>query len=175
MASAVIVLKRKTSTLRQCHNFNSIDSTFSVGNNVTEVNCPAECGSGPMSGRDATWGQHIRVLWLFWVLFFWFFLLFNRATTHTREPMFAHNAQKTRSGVSKIHLGMRNVSLILKFGGVYPNNTLKIGRNGQLAAKIKCRKTLKRKEMREMCQCTMIMKLGSLFQILSTKPVWNAP
>jgi len=26
-----------------------------------------------------------------------------------------------------------------------------------------------------MCQWTMIMKLGSLFQIPSTKPVWNAP
>jgi len=29
--------------------------------------------------------------------------------------------------------------------------------------------------IREMCQWTMIMKLGSLFQIPSTKPVWNAP
>jgi len=45
------------------------------------------------------------------LIFFSFFLFFNRATAHTSEPIFAHNdiAQKTRSGVRKTLLGMRNV------------------------------------------------------------------
>jgi len=47
--------------------------------------------------------------------------------------------------------------------------------NGQLPAKIKCRITPKRKEIREICQWSMIMKLGSIIQISSTKPVCNAP
>jgi len=52
------VLKHKTSS----QNFISIDLKFGVGNNVREVTSPAKFGSDPMSGRDATWGQHIRVL-----------------------------------------------------------------------------------------------------------------
>jgi len=62
MASAVVVLKHETSTLRQRHNFLSIDFKFGVGDYVMEVTNPDKVGSGPMSGRDATWGQHIRVL-----------------------------------------------------------------------------------------------------------------
>jgi len=54
MASAVVVLKHETST-----NFTSIDLTFGVRNNVREVISPDKVGSGPMSGPDATWGQHI--------------------------------------------------------------------------------------------------------------------
>jgi len=54
--------KHETSTLRLRHNFISIDFTFGVGDNVREVTGPAKCGSDPMSGQDATWGQHIRVL-----------------------------------------------------------------------------------------------------------------
>jgi len=57
MAFAVVVLKHETST-----NFTSIDLTFGVSNNVREVISPDKVGSGPMSGRDATWGQLIRVL-----------------------------------------------------------------------------------------------------------------
>jgi len=60
MASAVVVLKHETSTLRQRHNFISIDLIFGVSDYVREVTSPV--GPGPMSGRDATWGQHIRVL-----------------------------------------------------------------------------------------------------------------
>jgi len=62
MASAVVVLKHETSTLRQKHNFTSIDLTFGVSDYIREVISPEKVGSGPMSGRDATWGQHIRVL-----------------------------------------------------------------------------------------------------------------
>jgi len=62
MTSAVVVLKHETSTVRQRHNFISIDFKFGVGDYVREVTSPAKFGSGPMSGRAATWGQHIRVL-----------------------------------------------------------------------------------------------------------------
>jgi len=65
MASAVVVLKRGTSTLRQRHYFISIDLTFGVSDYVREVTSPDKVGSGLMNGRDTTWGQHIRVLWLF--------------------------------------------------------------------------------------------------------------
>jgi len=59
MASAVVALKHETSTLRLSHNFISIDFQFSVGDYVREVTSPAKFGSDPMSGRDATSGQHI--------------------------------------------------------------------------------------------------------------------
>jgi len=54
MASAVVVLKHETSTLRQRHNFISIVFKFGVGDYVWEVTNPDKVGSGPMSGRDAT-------------------------------------------------------------------------------------------------------------------------
>jgi len=54
MASAVVVLKHEISTLRQMHNFISIDFKFAVGDYVREVTNPEKVGSGPMSGRDAT-------------------------------------------------------------------------------------------------------------------------
>jgi len=56
------VLKHETSTLRQRHNFISIDFKFGVGDNVREVTDPDKFGSGPMSGRAPTRGQHIWVL-----------------------------------------------------------------------------------------------------------------
>jgi len=54
MASAVVVLKHETSTLRQRHNFISLDFKFGVGDYVREVTNPDKVGLGPMSGRDAT-------------------------------------------------------------------------------------------------------------------------
>jgi len=56
MASAIVVLKHETSTLHQRNNCISIDFTFGVGDYVREVTNPDKIGSGPMSGRDATWG-----------------------------------------------------------------------------------------------------------------------
>jgi len=58
MASAVVVPKHETSTIRQRHNFISIDLKFGVSDNVREGTSPDKVSSGPMSGRDATWGQH---------------------------------------------------------------------------------------------------------------------
>jgi len=81
MASAVVVLKHETLTLRLSHNF-----IFKF--DVREVTNSAKFGSDPMSGKDATGRQHIRVLSLFVLLFF------NRATAHTREPIFAHDSSK---------------------------------------------------------------------------------
>jgi len=77
MASASVVLKHKTSTLRQRHNFISIDLKFSVSDYVREVTSPAKFGSDSISGQDATWGQHIRVLRLF---FSFFVLVFYSST-----------------------------------------------------------------------------------------------
>jgi len=54
MASAVVVLKHVTSTLRQSHNFISIDFKFNVGDYVRKVTSPDKVGLGPMSGQDAT-------------------------------------------------------------------------------------------------------------------------
>jgi len=74
MAYASVVLKHETSTLRQSHNFISIDLKFGMSNNVGKVTSPAKFGSDPICGRDATWGQHIRVLWLFSLVFVFFIL-----------------------------------------------------------------------------------------------------
>jgi len=57
MASAVVVLTHETSTHRQRHDFIWIDLKFGVGDYVREVTNPDKVGSGPMSGRDATWGN----------------------------------------------------------------------------------------------------------------------
>jgi len=44
VGSAVVVLQHETSTLRQSHNFISIDMTFGVGDNVRDVTSPAKFG-----------------------------------------------------------------------------------------------------------------------------------
>jgi len=79
MASAVVVLKHETSTIRQRHNFIPIALTFGVSwrdDDVREVTSPDKVGSGPMNGRD------------------------NR-TAHTRDPISRTIAQKTWSGLRK--------------------------------------------------------------------------
>jgi len=70
MASAAIVLKHETSTLRQRHNFISIDYKFGVGDSVWEITSPTKFSSGLMSGRAVTWGQHIRSSDFFILCFF---------------------------------------------------------------------------------------------------------
>jgi len=68
MASAVVVMKQETSTIRQRHNFLSIDLTLGVSNYVREVTSPDKVGSGPMSGRDATWGNIYGYCDFFYIL-----------------------------------------------------------------------------------------------------------
>jgi len=107
MASAVVVLKYETSYLRQSNNFIKSDFKFGVGDYVREVTGPAKVDSWPISGRDDTWGSTYTGT----VTFFVFVLLFlNRATAHTREPIFTHNSSKNAvSCIRKTLFGMRNV------------------------------------------------------------------
>jgi len=116
-----------TSTLRQGHNFISIDLTFGVSDYVREVTSSDKVSSGPMSGRDATSGQHRRVLRLF--------IFFNRATAHTCEPIFVHNSSKDAFWWKEDPFGMRNV-LFWNLGCFTPKTPPKIGRKGQLPAKM---------------------------------------
>jgi len=76
MASTFVVLKHKTLTLRQSHNFISIDSTFGVGDYFREFTRPAKFGSDPMSGRGATWGNMYGSCDLFFCFFSVCFLFF---------------------------------------------------------------------------------------------------
>jgi len=124
MASALVVLKHETSTLRQRHNFTSIDLQFGVGDYDREANNPDKVGSGPMSGRDAKWGQYIRVLWLFFV-----FIFFNKATAIPMNQFSCTKAQKKRSGVRKTLLEWEMCN-----SEIWGCFTQKIGRNRQLPA-----------------------------------------
>jgi len=89
------------------HNFISINLTFDVGDQVREIISPAKFGLDPMSGQDATWGQHIRVLRLFYC--FCLFLFFNIVTAHTCEPIFAHNSSTNTVSFKEDPFGIRNV------------------------------------------------------------------
>jgi len=79
------VLKHEIPTFGQSHNFISIYLIFDVGDYVREVTSPAKFGSDPMSGPDDTYMGPVTNL-------VFVFLFFNRATAHTREPIFAHNS-----------------------------------------------------------------------------------
>jgi len=65
-----------------------------------------------------------------------FFLFFNKATAHTREPILAHNSSKDAVWRKEDPFGDEKC-VIVKFGVFYPKNTPKIGRNRQLPAKNK--------------------------------------
>jgi len=54
VASAIVVLKHETSTLRQRHNFISIDFKFGMGDSVLELTNSDKVGLCLISGRDAT-------------------------------------------------------------------------------------------------------------------------
>jgi len=102
MASAVVVLKHEISTLRQRHNFISIDFKFSVDDNVREVTSSVKFGWDPMSGRDATWGATYTGPVTY----------FYASTKLQPIPVIQCSrtiAQKTQSGVRKTLFGMRNV------------------------------------------------------------------
>jgi len=117
MESAVVVLKHETSPLRQSHNFISIHLKFGVGDYVREVTSPDKFGSDPMSGRVATWVQHIRVLRL--LFGFFCFVFYNRATANTGEPIFAHNSSKDAFWCEEDSFGDEKC-VVVKFWGVLP-------------------------------------------------------
>jgi len=106
IVSAVVVLKHENSTLRQRHNFISIDFKFGGGDNVEEVTNPDKVGSGAMSGQDATWGNMYG---------YCDFKKTNFLYSSTElQPIPVNQfsriiAQTTRSSVKKTLLGMRNV------------------------------------------------------------------
>jgi len=94
MASAVVVLKHENSTPRQSHNFISIALTFGVYDNVREVTSPTEFGLDLMFGS----------------------IFINRATAHTREPIFAHNSSKDALWCKEDPF-VDDKCVTLKFGG----------------------------------------------------------
>jgi len=69
-------------------------------------------------------------MWLCFVVSF-----FNRATAHTHEPIFAHNSSKDAVWCKKDPFRDEKC-VFVKFGGVLPQNTPKMVRNGQLLAKL---------------------------------------
>jgi len=126
MASAVVVLKHETSTLRQSNNFISIDLKIGVGDNVREVTSPAKFGSDPISGQDTS-------TYTGTVICLFFYIFFSRATAHTREPILTKNCSKDTVWCEEDFFGDEKC-VILKFGLFYHKNTPKIGLNGQLPA-----------------------------------------
>jgi len=122
VASAVVVLKHETSILRQSHNFISIDLKFGVCDNVREITSIAKLNLDLMSGQNAPYGQHIRVLGLFVFyrpIFVFVHLFFNRATAHTREPILRHTSSKDAVWCTEDPFGVEKC-VILKYGGVSP-------------------------------------------------------
>jgi len=83
-----------------------------VGDDVREVTNPDIVGSGPMSVRDATWGQHTGRPTMT-------FIFFNRATAHTCEPIFAHNSSKDVVWCKEDPFWDKKCA-ILKYVGVLP-------------------------------------------------------
>jgi len=99
------VLKHETSTLRQRHNFISIDLTFGVSDYVREVTSPDKVGSGPMSHVETPRGGNI-----YGYCGFFYFLYSSTELQPIPVNQFSRTkAQKTQSGVRKTLLGMRNV------------------------------------------------------------------
>jgi len=115
MAFAVVVLKLETSTLRQSHNFISIDLTFGVGDNVRKVTSPAKI----WFRSDERSRRHMGATYTGLVTFVFCFLFFNRATSLSRELIFAHYCSKDAVWCKVDSFGDEKC-VILKFGGVLP-------------------------------------------------------
>jgi len=77
MASAVVVLKHETSTLRQSHKFISIDLTFGVGDYVGEVTSPDKFGSDPRWAIKTPSGGNIYGDFLYFNSILQIFMLFD--------------------------------------------------------------------------------------------------
>jgi len=135
MASAVIVLKHETSTLRQSHNFISIDLTFGVGDYVT---LPALVWI--RWTVETQRGGNIYGSCDFFVVF-----VFNSSTELQPIPVnqYSHNSSKDAVWYKEDPFWDEKC-VVVKFGGVSPKNIPKLGQKGQLPAKVKCRITSKR-------------------------------
>jgi len=113
MASAVVVLKHETSTLRQRHKFISIDFKFGVGDYVREVTNPDKLVRIRWAVETPRGGN----IYGYCDFFFLFFIFFNRTTAHTREPIFALNSSKDAVWCKEEPFYDEKCE-ILKFGGV---------------------------------------------------------
>jgi len=112
--TAIAVLSAKTSTLRQNHNFISIDLTFGVADYVREVTSLAK-----FFGSDKRSRRHVGATYGSCDFFVFVFLFFNRATAHTSEPIIAYNSSKDAVWCKEDPFGDEKC-VILKFGGVLP-------------------------------------------------------
>jgi len=92
----------------------------------------------PLKNRDVEGGKGGPVTFLV----FCFFYSSTELQPTPVNQFLRTIGQKTRFGVRKTLWDEKCV--VLKFGVCYSKNTLKMGREGQLLAKIKCRITLKR-------------------------------
>jgi len=98
-------------------------------------------------GSDERSRRHVGATYTGPVTFLFFVLYSSTELQPIPVNQFSHTiTQKTRSGVRKALFRMRCV--VVKFGGFYPPKKLKMGRKGQLPAKI-----------RDICQQTLITKL----------------
>jgi len=82
-----------------------------VGDYVREVTSPAQFSSDPMSGRDANIYGSCNL--------FKFYFIFNRATAHTREQIFALDCSKDAVWCKKEPF-WDNICVVVRFGGVLP-------------------------------------------------------
>jgi len=119
--------------------FISIDFKFGVGDYIREVIRSNKVGLGPMSGRAATLGQQNTGPSCDFCLF----LFFNRATAHTREPIFAQNSSKDADWCKEDPFGDEKC-VVVKYGGVLPLKHPKNGPEWPITSQNKMSKTLKR-------------------------------
>jgi len=84
-----------------------------VGDDVREVTNPDKVGSGPMSGRYATWGN---------IYGYRDFLFIYSPTELQPEPIFAHNSSKDAVWCEK-NPYWDEKCVILKFGGCFTLKT----------------------------------------------------
>jgi len=89
MASAVVVLKREISTLRQSHNCISIHFIFGVGDYVREATSPTKFGSDERSRR------HVRARYTGLVSFI-FKLKLVLQQNYNRYPLTFFHAQQLK-------------------------------------------------------------------------------
>jgi len=103
MASAVEVLKHKTSTLRQRHNFISINFNFGVGDNVREVTNSDKVGLGRWAVEKARGGN------IYGYYDFCFYILQQSYSPYPRTNFCAHKLKRRSHGVRKTLFRMINV------------------------------------------------------------------
>jgi len=114
MASAFVVLKHETSTLRQSHNFISIDFTFGVDDYVRDITNPAKFGLDATRQNETSRGGNMYGLCDF------FDVVLQQS--YTRGPIFAHNSSKDAVWCKEHPFGYEKCV-------VFKSNSLEVGIN----------------------------------------------